>query len=95
MIRQLRSFSLGNIRARTFLETTTTTDNHPAKQTNQRLHRTCEQQKDDGTSATESVIVEPQPRMLAAPYATSLPDDPNIIQSTRCFKSQLEMQQVF
>lgn len=58
------------------LETTTTTDNHPAEtdQSTATLEPS-EQQKDDGTSATESVIVEPQPRMLAAPCATSLPDD--------------------
>ena len=72
------------------LETTTTTDNHPAEtdQSTATLEPS-EQQKDDGTSATESVIVEPQPRMLAAPYATSLPDDPNIIPIDKVFQEPI------
>ena len=90
MIRQLAPFSLGNIRARTFLETTTTTDNHPAEtdQSTATLEPS-EQQKDDDNSATESAIVEPQPRMLAAPYATSLPDDPNIIPIDKVFQEPI------
>ena len=78
------------------LETTTTTDNHPAEtdQSTATLEPS-EQQKDDDNSATESAIVEPQPRMLAAPYATSLPDDLISFQSTRCFKSQLKCNKYF
>ncbi|MGC3657824.1 lectin, partial [Enterococcus faecalis] len=48
-----------------------------------------EQQKDDDNSARESAIVEPQPRMLAAPYATSLPDDPNIIPIDKVFQEPI------
>lgn len=50
------------------LGTTTTTDNHPAEtdQSTATLEPS-KQQKDDDNSATESAIVEPQPRMLAAP----------------------------
>ena len=35
------------------------------------------------------MIVEPQPRMLAAPYATSLPDDPNIIPIDKVFQEPI------
>ena len=72
------------------LETTTTTDNHPAEtdQSTATLEPS-EQQKDDDNSATESAIVEPQPRMLAAPYATSLPDDPNIIPIDKVFQEPI------
>lgn len=72
------------------LETTTTTDNHPAEtdQSTATLEPS-KQQKDDDNSVTESAIVEPQPRMLAAPYATSLPDDPNIIPIDKVFQEPI------
>lgn len=78
------------------LETTTTTDNHTAEtdQSTATLEPS-EQQKDDGTSATESVIVEPQPRMWLRHTLLHCRMILTSFQSTRCFKSQLEMQQVF
>lgn len=78
------------------LGTTTTTDNHPAEtdQSTATLEPS-KQQKDDDNSATESAIVEPQPRMLLRHTLLHCLMILISFQSTRYFKSQLEMQQVF